>query len=111
MAIRHVQQLVDDLDGTVIESDSKPVRFGLDGVQYEIDLNEEHAAELRQFLARYVEAGRRVKQTRAKRTGVSQAARAETLDAIRKWARSAGYEVSNTGRIPKAVMEAYQSAE
>ena len=36
------------------------VRFGLDGTEYEIDLNAEHAQQLRDALAAYVRAGRRV---------------------------------------------------
>ena len=49
--------LVDDLDGSEAEG---TVRFGLDGAEYEIDLNAGHAKELRDVLARYVDAGRRV---------------------------------------------------
>jgi Lsr2 len=40
---------IDDLDGSAAEG---TVRFGLDGTQYEIDLNKEHAKELREALAR-----------------------------------------------------------
>ena len=42
--------LVDDLDGS--EADGT-VRFGLDGTEYEIELNTEHAQQLRNALARY----------------------------------------------------------
>ena len=47
---------IDDLDGSPAEG---TVRFGLDGTEYEIDLNEEHAKALRDALARYVSAARR----------------------------------------------------
>ena len=47
---------VDDLDGSAADG---TVRFGLDGTDYEIDLNTEHAQALRDALARYVSAGRR----------------------------------------------------
>ena len=40
---------IDDLDGSTAEG---TVRFGLDGVEYEIDLNAGHAKELRDALAR-----------------------------------------------------------
>ena len=49
---------VDDLDGS--EADGT-IRFGLDGTEYEIDLNANHAQELRDVLARYLAAGRRVR--------------------------------------------------
>ena len=48
---------IDDLDGG--EADGT-VRFGLDGTEYEIVLNAEHAQQLRDVLARYVSAARRV---------------------------------------------------
>jgi nucleoid-associated protein Lsr2 len=48
--------LIDDLDGSAAED---TVRFGLDGTEYEIDLNAEHARALRDALARYVNDARR----------------------------------------------------
>src|SRR5260370_3100646 len=48
---------IDDLDGSAAEG---TVRFGLAGTEYEIDLNAEHAQQLRDALAAYVRAGRRV---------------------------------------------------
>ena len=42
---------IDDLDGSQTDG---TVRFGLDGTEYEIDLNAEHAQQLRDALARYV---------------------------------------------------------
>src|SRR5436305_14877784 len=47
---------IDDLDGSEAEG---TVRFGLDGTEYEIDLNAKHAQQLRDALARYVAGGRR----------------------------------------------------
>ena len=46
---------IDDLDGSAADG---TVRFGLDGAEYEIDLNTEHAQALRDALARYVGAAR-----------------------------------------------------
>ena len=48
---------IDDLDGSAAEG---TIRFGLDGTEYEIDLNAEHAQHLRDALEAYVRAGRRV---------------------------------------------------
>jgi hypothetical protein len=47
---------IDDLDGSAAEG---TVRFGLDGAEYEIDLNAGHAQALRDALSRYVRAARR----------------------------------------------------
>ena len=47
---------VDDIDGSPAEG---TVRFGLDGTEYEIDLNPTNAEALRHALAPFVKAGRR----------------------------------------------------
>lgn len=49
---------IDDLDGS--EADGT-VRIGLDGTDYEIDLNAEHTRQLRDALARYISAARRAR--------------------------------------------------
>src|SRR6476659_1610612 len=49
--------LVDDVDGG---DASETVTFALDGVTYEIDLNEDNAAKLRDAFATWVGHGRRV---------------------------------------------------
>lgn len=53
--------MIDDLDGTESKEPGEinTVRFSLDGVEYEIDLTQEHDQELRAILAPYLEAGRR----------------------------------------------------
>ena len=47
---------IDDIDGGAAEG---TVRFGLDGTEYEIDLNAQHTEELRTVLANYVAHGRK----------------------------------------------------
>ena len=48
---------IDDMDGSAAEG---TVLFGLDGTEYEIDLNAEHAQQLRDALAACVRVARRV---------------------------------------------------
>ena len=55
--LRKCNPFIDDLDGSAAEG---TIRFGLDGVEYEIDLSAEHSQELRDALARYLGAARRV---------------------------------------------------
>ena len=56
---RQLQTLItDDLDGS---DAAGTVRFGYEGVEYEIDLNEEHLQEFEEFLAPYIEYGRRIR--------------------------------------------------
>ncbi|WP_083821859.1 Lsr2 dimerization domain-containing protein [Saccharopolyspora spinosa] len=55
MAERIQVELVDDVDGSPA---NHTVTFALDGVTYEIDLNDAHAQQLRAVLNRYVKAAR-----------------------------------------------------
>lgn len=101
--------LEDDLDGG---DASETVTFGLDGVTYEIDLNEKNAGVLRDTLAGYVGAGRRVSGRRS--SGSSSASRSRSnsgeLSKIREWARANGHQVSDRGRISQKVRDAYAKA-
>ncbi|MDR2113843.1 MAG: Lsr2 family protein [Bifidobacteriaceae bacterium] len=104
MASRTQVFLVDDLDGSEA---TDTVTFGLDGVTYEIDLNSEHADKLRQGLKVWVEAGRRQTGRRASR-GRTQSS--DETARIRAWAREQGLDVSDRGRIPAPLREAYLAA-
>ena len=57
MAKQVITLLTDDLDGG--EAD-RTVEFGLDGVNYTIDLSEKNAAKLREVFEPYLHAGSRV---------------------------------------------------
>lgn len=116
MARRIVHQLVDDLDGTLLEvGEGETVLFSLDGTAYEIDLTDANAAALREALAPYIAAGRSI--SRAAASGSSSSApraRRRTgqrdYTAVRAWAKENGYTVSERGRVPANVLEAYESA-
>lgn len=105
-----VVQYVDDVDGSVGE-DVSTVRFGLDGVQYEIDLCATNAERMRASLGEFVAAARRTGGRRTRSAAPLRSvgrSRAETA-AIRTWAREGGYEVSDRGRISAAVLDAYDA--
>src|SRR3978361_1803114 len=103
MAQKTVVTLEDDIDGG---SADETVTFALDGISYEIDLNDANAAALRDALATYVAHGRRTSgrssaAARAPRRSVaasspasSGGARRGDNSAIREWARSAGHAVN-----------------
>ncbi|WP_434995574.1 histone-like nucleoid-structuring protein Lsr2 [Arthrobacter sp. Ld5] len=101
--------LIDDIDGG--EAD-ETVRFGLDGVQYEIDLSEAHASELRSALSGYVDKARRGGQSK-QRPGTSGGSSSRNQDAarIREWAKENGYNVSARGRVNSEIVEAYRAAQ
>lgn len=114
MARKIVHQLVDDLDGTVLDvGEGETVLFSLDGIAYEIDLTDANAAALRGALEPFVSAGRSVSSP-ARSGGAAARKRRRTgqqdFGAVREWAKKNGYSVSDRGRVPASVMEAYEAA-
>lgn len=107
MARKVLVRLVDDLDGLPSE-DVATVTFSLDGVTFQIDLNQANATRLREGLAPYVAAARRT-GGRAKR-GTAARAAGNDGPAIREWAREHGYELAERGRIPSNVVAEYRAA-
>lgn len=107
MAQKVIITLTDDLD----ESEAaETVSFGLDGTNYEIDLNQEHAAELRNAMALYVGVGRKVTGGRRAGRPKAVAAGGPAAKDVREWARNNGYTVPERGRIPAEIREAYDAA-
>jgi hypothetical protein len=102
--------LVDDVDGSVASS---TVSFALDGKTYELDLSDKNAAKLRDAVAPFVAAARRL-GGRGRRSSGPTASTARTdrerTTAIREWAREHGHKISDRGRIPRSVLEAYEKA-
>jgi hypothetical protein len=108
-----IETLIDDIDGKAAD---ETVRFGIDGVDYSVDLSGRNAAKLRSLLSAYQEAG-----TRLGRSAVSVPARRGSVGgrrvggrdenrAIREWAAKQGKELSDRGRIPAAIVEEYRAA-
>jgi hypothetical protein len=116
MAQRVNVVLVDDIDGSdAVET----VPFGLDGVQYEIDLSAANAERLREALAVYVGHGRRATGKRrgsssssssSGRSRGSRSSDAPSAADVRAWARENGWDVPERGRVSTEVREAYAAA-
>ncbi|WIM95239.1 Lsr2 family protein [Actinoplanes oblitus] len=113
MAKQIITLLTDDLDGG--EAD-RTVEFGLDGVNYTIDLSEKNAGKLRKALEPFLSAATRlgrsgVTPTVARRAAPAASSRTsrDQNQAIREWANKNGYSVSERGRIPSNVVEAYHA--
>jgi Lsr2 len=122
VAQKTIVTLIDDLTGEEAK-DITTVEFALEGVTYEIDLADENAAKLRDNLSRYVAAARK---TSARRPGTRGADRStgrgngngsatrsgynrDTLRAIREWAKQNGHSVSDRGRLPLNVLNAWEA--
>ncbi|MFZ8756954.1 histone-like nucleoid-structuring protein Lsr2 [Microbacterium sp. HMH0099] len=112
MAIKHIAQITDDLDGTVLEQgEGKQITFSVDGRAYEIDLSESNADSFYKALAPYIDAARVTSHSNSR--GGRQPSRAKSdvdLAAVREWARANGHTVSDRGRVPATIVEAYKLA-
>jgi hypothetical protein len=112
MARQTTVRFVDDLDGS---DASGTFDFSLEGRQYQVDLSDENAAKLRDALAPFIDVARktggrgRPTQRQTAMTDKPVRSHREETHAIREWAREHGHQVSDRGRIPKSVLEAYRA--
>ncbi|GAB09768.1 putative LSR2-like protein [Gordonia araii NBRC 100433] len=106
MARKAVIQVFDDLDGKQLES-HETVRFSVDGKSYEFDTSPSNAAKFRDSLAKYISVSRSVRSGGRRQSGGR--GKQETQK-IRDWANANGYTVSDRGRIPGHIVEAYDAA-
>lgn len=101
--------LIDDIDGSDAD---ETVSFSLDGAEYVIDLTNAHASEMRNILAPFIEKARKPSSIRLPnehRGGDNRTSREEARQ-IRDWAKQKGIEVTDRGRIPRDLAEAYREA-
>jgi len=104
MAIQTLMVMLDDLDGSPADG-IQTVVFGLDGFEYEIDLDPDNAAMLREMIAPYAPVARRASRgtdTRTRRRRVSAVA-------IRAWARAKRIPVAKRGCIPREIQRRYEA--
>ncbi|TIC79902.1 Lsr2 family protein [Nocardioides sp. GY 10113] len=113
MARRTIVTYYSDLSGAEIRSEGVGVPFGLDGDAFEIDLSPEEHEALREALAPFVAAARRVRTTSSHDPrSVNDESKAGLPDpqTLRQWALENGFDVPARGRVPELVREAYKAA-
>jgi hypothetical protein len=110
VAKQTITVLTDDLDGGDAD---QTIEFGLDGVKYTIDLSEKNAGKLHKVLEPYLAVAARIRPGANGRIAARQApptrANRDQNQAIREWATKNGYEVSERGRIPASIVEAFHA--
>jgi hypothetical protein len=112
MAKQVITVLTDDLDGGDAD---RTIEFGLDGINYTIDLSDKNVGKLRKVLDPYLTVAVKVGRTNgnsriASRTTAAPArSNRDQNQAIREWATKNGYEVSERGRIPSSIAEAFHA--
>ena len=110
MARQVIERLVDDIDGSEA---TQSVSFGVDGLGYQIDLNDQHAHDLRSKLSPFLEVARRVRDDSGRpRAGARGAvADKDRNSSIRQWALDEGVELPSRGRIAGTVQQAYDAGD
>jgi hypothetical protein len=111
MAKQVITVLTDDIDGGDAD---RTIEFALDGVNYAIDLSEKNAGKLRKVLDPYLAAASPVRRISGNGRIAARAvkpvrANRDQNQAIREWAVKNGYEVSERGRIPSTIVEAFHA--
>ena len=110
MATKTIVRIIDDLDGSELDDgEGESVRFGLDGIEYELDLSDVNAAALRELIGPYIEAGRRTGGRRRTGGHTRQVDTSVDTRAVRAWAKARGVEVSSRGRVPQRVIDQYRA--
>ena len=104
-----ITQVTDDIDGS---RNAETVSFSLGGAQYTIDLSSKNRAKLEAALKPYIEAATKVPQRSRRGASTPRSRRSVPradvdVAAVRAWAVENGHQISNRGRVPKAVLEAY----
>ena len=99
--------LVDDLDGSEA---TEQVEFAVDGRSYQIDLSAANSAKFREALAPFMSAARRGGRRATPAAPSRPASDREQNQAIREWAAAQGMKISERGRIPSNVLEAYRNS-
>lgn len=111
MAQQFQVRYLDDLDGTDLGDKANAISFAFEGKEYSIDLSDENAETFRAAVAPYIKAGHRVtgSKTKTARKSTAKTSSSDTK-AIRDWARTNGHDVSDRGRIPADLIDAYAAA-
>jgi len=108
MAQKVSVELEDDIEGGRAD---ETVRFGFEGADYEIDLNDKNARNFRKQLGPFVDHARKLGRGMARRaTRTRTAAARKRSGDIRAWAKDHGIGVSDRGRIPSTVLDQYKAA-
>lgn len=107
MARETVQIYFDDLTGEPVEADEvQTIKFAWEDKALRLDLNQENAEVLEEVMKPYLDAATLVTSSEIKK---SPKPKRTDLNEVRSWARENGMEVSDRGRVPIKVLDAYDN--
>ncbi|ORM38308.1 Lsr2 family protein [Williamsia sp. 1135] len=124
MARKTIEHITDDFDGSELDPSEVIVEtFTVNGVDYSLDLGGKSAEKFDKDMQKWIDkatkiGGRQKRSTNKQAPAPTLAATPAAvtggdkaqLSAIREWARANGYEVSDRGRIPRAIVEEFEAA-
>ena len=94
-------------DKEIPAGQQRNITFGIDGEEYEIDLCARHGERLSEAVGRFAEHARKATVKGPRRRRRTTANRQRSAE-IRAWAKKAGIEVSDRGRIPGRVLTGFE---
>ena len=100
--------IIDDLDGS---RDAKTVPFSIGDEKFSLDLSAKHEREMRRAMKKFIEAAQKVSNPAPARAVPKTDARKDYNDRVRQWAKDHKVEIGDRGRIPKAVVDQYETWE
>ena len=103
--------LVSDLSGDEVTDGGETIEFSYRGTDYSIDLTEKEAKGFDKAVARYLDrASRRTGQRRSMKSSGTGGRSKQHPVRVREWARANGHQVSDRGRVPQVIQDAYDAA-
>lgn len=103
-----VVRIFDDYSGAELPETTKPLRYEFNGRAYHLYLSEASKRAVDEFIGKLTEGADEIV------TGVRRKAppikAGHSLDDVRDWARSNGYDVSDNRRAPNSVIDAFNAA-
>lgn len=106
MARKVITTVLDDIDGS---DDAETVTFSYENKLYEIDLSDSNKKKLEDALEPFISAARSAGGSARRSTSAPRGGGRTDLAAIRAWAKDNGHDVSDRGRVPASVIEAYDA--
>ncbi|MFT3663026.1 MAG: Lsr2 family protein [Gordonia sp. (in: high G+C Gram-positive bacteria)] len=111
MAQKVVTTYVDDLTGEELTADQrKTVTVGLNGKTWKLDVSEASRQTVIDTIEQWTKDAELITKPASSAPSGTSADRKAQLQAIRAWAKQQGMEVSERGRIPVEVEDAFNAA-
>lgn len=104
-----VFKVTSDLSGEQFETEDKPLKFGYDGVSYEIDLTESETEEFDKIMQKYVDVATEIPPHRAIVAGSGDQSKMRAFFKEHADLIPEGVTLADRGRIPKQLQEIYKS--